>query len=62
VHAQKPTIPDFFSVVNQLNKMSLFVSLNLETIDVSGLSQYSYIDNWLIKMKLATAGLLLCLQ
>jgi hypothetical protein len=49
--------------------MSLFVSLkncnqskNLETIDVSGLSQYSYIDNWLIKMKLATAGLLLCLQ
>ena len=49
--------------------MSLFVSLkncnqskNLETIDVSGLSQYSYIDHWLIKMKLATAGLLLCLQ
>jgi hypothetical protein len=40
--------------------MSLFVSLknynqskNLETIDVSGLSQYSYIGHWLIKMKSA---------
>ena len=40
--------------------MSLFVSLkncnqskNLETIDVSGFSQYSYIDHWLIKMKSA---------
>ena len=28
-------------------------SKNLETIDVSGLSQYSYIDHWLKKMKSA---------
>ena len=50
----------FFQCSHQLNKMSLFVSLkncnqskNLETIDVSGLSQYSYIDHWLIKIKSA---------
>jgi hypothetical protein len=31
-------------------------SKNLETIGVSGLSQYSYIDHWLIKIEIGNGG------